>query len=174
MNVTSENNRFRILIKQLREHYNLSQNDFAHLMGIKLLAFRALENGRGTIDLSKAASIAKVLGLHIWEILHPDLKFPELKKLPTKTRELAISRQGIKRTPKSMDLQLPEKIKKILSSGKLPREFTSNEVWKLLPTEVKNKIKASRITDSLNRGALNKAVENTGKKRSHEKVYRLK
>ncbi|MCL8537666.1 helix-turn-helix domain-containing protein [Chryseobacterium gallinarum] len=170
----TENQRFRNIIKKYRESFNLSQNDISMLIGITQSVYKAVENGRGTIDLDKADMIAKVYGLRYWELVHPSRKSIEVEKLPVKTKKLVLARKHVKRTPKNRELQLPEKINAIFSSGKLPREFTSSDIWSLLPTSVRDQVKTIRITDTLKKGSLRNLVEETGEKRSHEKLYRLK
>lgn len=170
----TENERFRNIIRKYREHFNLSQNDISKLIGITQGAYNAMESGRGTIDLDKADMIAKVFGFRYWEFVHPNRNSIGLEDLPVKTKKLVLSRTHVKRTPKNIDLQLPEKINVIFSSGNLPKEFTSSDIWNNLPSFVKNLVKTTRITDTLKRGSLRNLVEETGEKKGREKLYRLK
>ncbi|MCF3109569.1 helix-turn-helix domain-containing protein [Niabella sp. CC-SYL272] len=170
----SENQRFRNIIRKYREHFNLTQNDMAKLMGIKESAYRMMENGRGNIDMDKIQLIARVYGLKTWELINPAQRIPGQEQLPPQTRKLVVANKDIIRVPRDMGLQLPEKINSVLDSGKLPEEFTSSDIWSLLAENTRKKVKTTRITDLLTKGTLKAKVEETDSKRSREKLYRLK
>lgn len=169
----TENLKFAKKIEGFRLYFKLSQNDMASLMGITHSVYKSLEKGKG-VDLDKIDLIARVYGLRYWEFLNPDLKIVNEGNLPAATRKLVIDRKDTKRNLKGNELHLPEKVKAVLFSGKLDPEFTASEVYKLLPKKTKEIINSGRVTDALTKGMISKMIEETGEKRSREKLYRLK
>lgn len=171
--MANENQKFRNLIKGYRKHYGLSQDDIAELIGIKQNAYSAMETGRGDIDLDKADRVAKVYGLRHFQMLDPKQKMPLIEDLPQRTRERVLERKIKGKKARNDELELPKRIITIFKSGKLREEFTSSNVWDLLPENIKGQIKSTRITDLFKKGDLKDKVEETGEKRGREKVYRL-
>lgn len=145
----SENNRIRLLIKQYREHFKFSQNDIVKLTGLTQSAYSSLETGKGNIDFDKTNLVSNVYGLKVWEFINPKQKIPTLDSLPNATKKIALKNKS---KPKgNYHLDLPEKIKIILGSGRLPTTFTVNDIKNLLAENIQSDINASRITTTIKR-----------------------
>ncbi len=172
--MASENQRFRNLIKKYRKHFKLSQEDVAEFMGIKQNAYSAIETGRGDIDLDKADNVASVYGLRHFQMLDPKQKTPRIDDLPARTKKRVLERKAEGKKLRNDELELPKHIVDVFKSGKLLEEFTSSDVWGLLPEDIKEQIKSIRITDLFKKGELKDKVEDTDRKRGREKLYRLK
>jgi len=71
-------------------------------------------------------------------------------------------------------LHLSRHVGNVLSSGQLADEFTSSDVWKLLPADIKSQVKPNRITDLFKKGKLRARVEDMKKRKVREKVYRVR
>lgn len=168
-----ENNRVRNLIKKYRVHFKLSQPDLVKLTDIRQSTYRGIEEGTSTVDFEKTNKIASIYGLKVWEFINPEQEIPDFEHLAAKTKKLIRSKDTNKNGVKYANLQLPKHIEVVLKSGNLPQEFTATDIWELLPPAIKEKISPIRITDSLKKGALRKKVEDTGRKRGHQKLYRL-
>ncbi|MCT3733711.1 helix-turn-helix transcriptional regulator [Elizabethkingia anophelis] len=169
-----ENQRIRSLLKQYRKYFKLSQNEIAKLSGLTQSAYSSIEIGKGNIDFDKVDSIAKIYGLRVWELIHPNQKIPKLSELPLKTRNLVILLEQKGGGIRNSNLNLPKRIKMVLDTNELPLEFTASDIWKLLPNEIREDIKTTRITDTISRDAFSQLINFTGKKRGREKIYRLK
>ncbi|QIY83000.1 helix-turn-helix transcriptional regulator [Chryseobacterium sp. NEB161] len=147
--MNSENSRIRLLIKRYREHFKFSQNDIVKLTGLTQSAYSSLETGKGNIDFDKTNLVSNVYGLKVWEFINPKQKVPTLDSLPNTTKKIALKNKS---KPKSnYHLDLPEKIKIILRSGRLPTTFTVNDIKNLLKENIQSDINASRITTTIKR-----------------------
>ena len=171
--MADENNRVRHLIKKYRVHFKLSQPDLVKLTDIRQSTYRGMEEGTSIVDLERINKIAKVYGLKLWEFINPEQEIPDFEYLAAKTKKLILAKGTNKNTVKYSNIQLPKNIEIVLNSGKLPKEFTPTDIWELLPPAIRDKIASIRVTDSLKKGSLSKKIEYTGKKRGHQKLYKL-
>ncbi|MBU8882309.1 helix-turn-helix domain-containing protein [Kaistella sp. DKR-2] len=167
----TENNRIRAIIKQYREHYKFTQNEIAKLSGLTQSAYSAIEIAKGNIDFDKTNYIAQAYGIKLWDFINPSTTIPEIKNLPNATRAIALLNKDKIISIAKTDINLPERIMTILNSNKLSEQFTSSDIWKMLPIEVRDFIKTTRVTDAISREAFRNVIAFTGQKRGKEKVY---
>ncbi|KMQ70213.1 helix-turn-helix domain-containing protein [Chryseobacterium koreense] len=167
----TENNRIRAIIKQYREHYKLTQNEIAKLSGLTQSAYSAIEIAKGNIDFDKTNCIAQAYGIKLWDFINPSTTIPEIKNLPNATRAIALLNKDKIISIAKTDINLPQRIMTILNCNKLPEQFTSSDIWKMLPIEVRDSIKTTRVTDAISREAFRNIIAFTGQKRGKEKLY---
>lgn len=167
----TENNRIRAIIKQYREQFKFTQKEIAKLCGLTQSAYSAIEIAKGNIDFDKVHAIANAYGITIWDFINPNNKIPEVKDLPEATKIIALVKKDKVISSGKTDLNLPQRIMKIINSNKLADQFTSSDIWKMLPTEVRDSIKTTRVTDAISREAFRNVIVFTGQKRGREKVY---
>ena len=144
-----ENKRIRTLIKTYRLSFELTLSDLVQLTHIKQSTYRGMEIGSSAIDFNKINKVAKVYGLPLWEFINPNQEIPEFANLDAKTKELILSKNANSNQRKQPNPQLSKHIEEVLHSGNLPREFTSSDIWALLPPKIKERIPSYRVTDSL-------------------------
>lgn len=167
----TENNRIRAIIKKYREQYKFTQNEIAQLSGLTQSAYSAIEIAKGSIDFDKTNCIAQTYGIKLWDFINPSKTMPEIKDLPNSTKIMALSNKDKIISPSKKDLNLPERIMTILNSDKMSEQFTSSDIWKMLPIEVRDTIKTTRVTDTISRDAFKNVIAFTGRKRGKEKIY---
>lgn len=172
--MTLSNINLRQRMKEYRTHFHLTQQDFAMLIGWDQPIYSAMELGRRNIDLDKINLIAKIYGVEGWEFVRSETAIPQLKELPRQTRNLVVMRMKEGKDPRNTGIRLPTEIKAIMFSGKLPAEFASTDIYKLLSNDKKAQTNPYRISDALNRGSIKMLIVDLGKKRGKEKLYRLK
>ncbi|MHA6697757.1 helix-turn-helix domain-containing protein [Chryseobacterium sp. A321] len=172
--MTTQNNRTRALIKQYREQFNFTQKEIATLSGLTQSAYSAIEIGKGNIDFDKVHTIAKAYGLTIWDFINPSNKIPKIIELPESTKIIAILKKDKVNSSGRTNLNLPQQIMKIINSNKLSDQFTSSDIWKMLPVEIKDSIKSTRVTDTISRQAFSAVIFFTGRKRGKEMLYQKK
>lgn len=157
-----------------RKHFLLTLQDLDVLLRPLNLIYTGVESGKRTLTLALAEGIASVYGLSYCEMTTKNYPIPSIENLPAATKELVLERQSAGKKPRNEDLTLPKHVSGILNSISFPLEFTSSEIWGLLPNNIKSQIKSTRITDLFSKGELKDKIEYTGKKRGREKVYRLR
>ncbi|MDQ0477093.1 helix-turn-helix domain-containing protein [Chryseobacterium sp. MDT2-18] len=167
----TENNRIRAIIKKYREQYKFTQKEIAQLSGLTQSAYSAIEIAKGNIDFDRANCIAQAYGIKLWDFINPNKTMPEIKDLPNATRIIALLNKDKIISNAKTDLNLPERIMTILNSNKLSEQFTSSDIWKMLPIEVRDSIKTTRVTDTISRDAFKDIIAFTGQKRGREKIY---
>lgn len=167
----TENNRIRAIIKKYREQYKFTQKEIAQLSGLTQSAYSAIEIAKGNIDFDRTNCIAKAYGIEIWDFINPSKKMPEITDLPNGARIIALLNKDKIISNAKTNLNLPERIMTILNSNKLAEQFTSSDIWKMLPIEVRDSIKTTRVTDTISRDAFKDVIAFTGQKRGREKIY---
>lgn len=159
------------------KHFGLTTADISKLIKSNTDAIVEVLEGEKGIVLKTAEKISwMVFGIRYYEFGNPKFPFPKKKSLPKATQEAIVARRkkGTSQFNRNTDLNLPIHINDVLDSGKLEHEFTSSDVWSLLPESIQGQIKSIRITDLFSKGELRDKIEYTGKKRGREKVYRLR
>lgn len=163
-------------LRKYLNHFGLIDADIARLIRSNTDAIDEILAGKKGIVLRTAEKISwAVFGIRYFELGNPRFPLPKEKDLPPETQE-AITERKKKGTPeinRNTDLNLPFHVRNVLKSGKLKSEFTSSDVWKLLPDNIKEQIKSIRITDLFKKGELKDKVEDTGEKRGREKLYKI-
>lgn len=164
------------LMKYLKR-FGLIEADIAKLIGSNSDAIEEILSGEKGIVLKTAEKIAWIVfGIRYFELGNPKLPLPKKADLPLATQHAIAERKekGIPEISRNTSLNLPLHVSKVLESGQLDLEFTSSDVWKLLPKNIKEQIKSIRITDLFKKGDLRGIVEETGGKRGREKLFKLK
>jgi len=168
---------FGAQLRRYLKHFGLIEADVARLTNLSTYSVDEILVGEKGIVLKTAEKISWVVfGIRYYEFGNPKFAIPKKKDLPAKTQDAIADRKkrGAPEINRNTDLNLPLHVNKALKSGKLNNEFTSSEVWELLPDDIKGQIKSIRITDLFKKGELKNKVEETGLKRGKEKMYRLK
>ena len=159
------------------KYFGLIEADIARLTKLSTYSVTEVLEGQKGIVLKTAEEISSVVfNIRYFELGNPQFPLPKKRDLPTATQD-AIAERKKKGTPKitrNTELNLPSHVNIVLKSGQLALEFTSSDILNLLPDNIKNQIKSTRITDLFKKGELKDKVEETGIKRGREKVYRLK
>ncbi len=155
----SENQKIRDLIRRYREYFKCSRREIAHLTKLKEPLYTSIESGTGNIDFDRTATIAKIYGLSLLDFINPKQKIPQIESLPSATKKLVLENKNKQIAITNIDLNLPEKIRLILDSKKLPKQFTTKDIKSLLPQNVQEVIATSRIADTIIRKGFEDLVE---------------
>ncbi|VFA44116.1 helix-turn-helix domain-containing protein [Chryseobacterium indologenes] len=155
----SENQKIRDLIRKYREHYKCSRREIAHLTKLQETLYTSIENGTGNIDFDRTAIIAKIYGLSLLDFINPKQKIPQIEFLPTPTKKVVLKNKDKQIPISNIDLNLPEKIRSILDSKQLPKQFTTKDIKSLLPKNLQEVIATSRIADTITRKGFEDLVE---------------
>ena len=153
------------LIKYLK-HFGLIEADLAKLISsTNTDDLKEIRGGKKGVVLKTAERIANIFGLRYFEFGNPTFALPKTEDLPKDTQN-AIENRKKKGNPeiiRNNDLNLGVHVKKALKSGQLGDEFTSSQLLKLLPNNIRPLITSRRITDLFRKGELKDKVEDTGK-----------
>lgn len=171
---SSEVKRFLELSIKYRKHFLLTLQDLDTLLMPFGLIYTGVESGKRTLTLALTEGIAKVYGLSYCQIITPNNSIPKIDDLPTQTKARVLERESEGKKMRNEELALPRHVWYIMKSTKLPKEFTSSDIWKLLPLDIQGQVKSIRITDLFKKGELKDKVQDTGEKRGREKLYKLK
>ncbi len=171
-NLKSENQKIRDLIRNYREHYKCSRKEIAHLTKLREALYTSIENGKGNIDFDRTAIIAKIYGLSLLDFINPKQKIPQIKFLPAATKKVALKNKNKQIPISKINLNLPEKIRLVLDSKQLSKQFTTMDIKSFLPQDLHQEIATSRIADTINRKGFEDLVE-VGKI-GRSKLYELK
>lgn len=155
----SENQKIRDLIRKYREHYKCSRKEIAHLTKLQETLYTSIESGTGNIDFDRTAIIAKIYGLSLLDFINPKQKIPKIEFLPTATKKVVLKNKDKQISISNIDLKLPEKIRLIIDSKKLPKQFTTKDIKCLLPQNLQEVITTSRIADTITRKGFEDLVE---------------
>jgi transcriptional regulator with XRE-family HTH domain len=69
MEKTNLTAKFGLMVRQLRQDKDLSQEDFADLCGLHRTYIGAVERGEKTVTIETARKIADALALPLWQLL---------------------------------------------------------------------------------------------------------
>lgn len=155
----SENQKIRNLIRKYREHYKCSRREIALLTKLKETLYTSIESGTGNIDFDRTAIIAKIYGLSLLDFINPKQEIPQIEFLPTATKKVVLKNKDKQIPISNIDLNLPEKIRLILDSNQLPKQFTTKDIKCLLPQNLQDVIATSRIADAITRKGFEDLVE---------------
>lgn len=166
--------------EQLRRYlikFELAEADISRLTRLSSKSVSDILIGSKGIVLKTAEQISSIVfGIRYFELGNPQFPLPRLEDLPESTQIAIANRKekGFADNARNIDLNLPKHVMIVLGSGRLELEFTSSDIWKLLPLDIQGQVKSIRITDLFKKGELKDKVEDTGEKRGREKLYRLK
>ncbi|AZA47064.1 XRE family transcriptional regulator [Chryseobacterium carnipullorum] len=158
-NLKSENQRIRDLIRKYREHYKCSRKEIALLTKLQEALYTSIESGTGNIDFDRTAIIAKIYGLSLLDFINPKQKIPQIELLPSATKKVVLKNKNKQIPISNINLNLPEKIRLILDSKQLPKQFTTKDIKSLLPQNLQEVIATSRIADTITRKGFEDLVE---------------
>lgn len=164
-------------LRKYLKHFGLIEADIARLIKSNTDTMNEILDGQKGIVLKTAEKISWVVfGIRYFEFGNPKFPIPKKNELPGKTQDAIAERKkrGVPGINRNTNLNLPLHVSNVLKSGRLNNEFTSSDVWELLPDDIKAQIKSIRITDLFKKGELKDKVEETGQKRERKKLYRLK
>lgn len=156
-------------LEKYLNHYGLAEADVAKMIGSNTESIKQIIRGEKNIVLKTAEQISKVFGLRYFKFGDPEFDFLDAESLPEETRLIISKRRKIGKpvVDRNNELKLPYHIIAALKSENLPLEFTSSDLFNLLPVNIQQSIKQpSRITDAfIKNNDLKKLVVDTNRKR---------
>lgn len=163
------------LSKYLR-HFGLTGGDLARLINSNTDDIREIMAGsKGTV-LKSAEKISNVFGLRYFELGNPLFSIPLIEYLPEETQKFIEKRKvrGVPVINRNYSNDIAGNLDKIINeSDVLHFPVTAEEIRLRLPKEIRDTIKASRITDLLKKSGRDKIVIQVDK-RGKEFLFQLK
>lgn len=172
--MSDENSKFRILVKKYRNHFGLSQENVANLFKGKRSDYEGVETGKRTIDLNLANKIANAYGLTYCQMIDPIQVIPPFDKLPTETQKVISEREMKGLVNRDYDNDIAGNLDRIIHETKvLHQPVTAEEIRLNFPEEIRDTIKATRITDLLKKSGRDEIVIQVNKK-GREHLFQLR
>lgn len=155
--------------------YGLEAGDLGKLTGVSATAINDITENKRSLGLKRADKIAQVFGLRYFELANSKLKFKAIRQLPVRTQKVIQERKekGPSNHERNTDLDLPKNTLEVLSKLPATAEFTANEIYDLLPTEIKSLITPNRVTTLFKKGSLKKYVVYADRKLKHRHMYKF-
>lgn len=157
-------------VEKARRFYQLRQKDVALLAGLSQSEYSKIENGTAKVGSDKWQMVARVYGLHYWELANPAFNLPAPSELPDAIK-LVLHGNATSVKP-YRKLYLGEELGQILSKMKPDQEFVPSDIYAKLRDELKESIRSpARITQLLNTSFAEYVVK-SGKTKPRNKAGR--
>ncbi|WP_442588246.1 hypothetical protein ACSBL2_19590 [Pedobacter sp. AW31-3R] len=167
---------FGLQVKKYLEHFGLTEGDLSRLINSNTNKIQDILSGKTGIVLNSAEKISNVFGLRYFELGNPLFSIPLIEYLPEETQKFIEKRKvrGIPVINRNYSNDIAGNLDKIINeSDVLHFPVTAEEIRLRLPKEIRDTIKASRITDLLKKSGRDKIVIQVDK-RGKEFLFQLK
>lgn len=162
-------------LKAYREHFNLSQKEYAIIIHSHQSYIGKVEQGDVAIGIDKMEGFASSFGVEYYEMANPDFPFPGIESLPEKTRNTVTKqrdRKNIATTVTRGSKGIAMHLDRFISTGGLSSPKTAKEIVEILAEAVD--ITPSRITDLLTKAPRKDKVQDLPPIKGKAKRYVLK
>lgn len=169
-------NEFGIQLSRYIQQFGLTVADIASLSNLNTGAIDKILKGDKGIVLKTAEKISNVFGVRYFELGNPSFKIPNLKDLPRRTQDTIKNREeiGIPEINRNYENDIAGNLDRIIhESSVLHVPVTAEEIRLVFPPEIRDMIKATRITDLLKKSGRGEVVIVVGK-RGKEYLFQLK
>jgi hypothetical protein len=163
------------LIKYLR-HFGLIEADIARLVKSNTDDIREILDGQKGVVLKTAEKISNAFGLRYFELGNPKFPLPKIKQLPEETQDAIKYRKekGTAQIVRNYDNDIAGNLDRIIyETDLLHQPVTAEEIRLHFPEDIRDTIKATRITDLLKKSGRDQLVIQVDKK-GREHLFQLK
>lgn len=167
---------FGLQVKKYLKHFGLTEGDLSRLINSNTNTVHEILSGQKGIVLNSAEKISNIFGLRYFEFGNPLFPIPVIKKLPEETRKFIENRKkrGVQVIIRNYDNDIAGNLDKIINeTDVLHHPVTAEEIRLSFPKDIRDTIKATRVTDLLKKSGRDKVVVKVDK-RGKEFLFQLK
>lgn len=161
-------------IQKYLAHFGMLEADLGALIGTGSSDINAIMNLQKSLGLIRLDRIASVFGLTYYEFGNPSHPFPSFDNLPSETKIMIEKRRVLGIPNRNYENDIAGNLDKIIhESTLLHNPVTAEEIRLHFPDDIKDTIKATRITDLLKKSGRDEIVVKVDK-RGKEFLFQLK
>ena len=167
---------FGLQVKKYLKHFGLTEGDLSRLIKSNTNKVQDILLGKKGIVLNSAERISNVFGLRYFEFGNPLFSLPLIKDLPEETQEFIENRKkrGVPVINRNYNNDIAGNLDRIINeTDVLHHKVTAEEIRLNFPEEIRDTIKATRITDLLKKSGRDEIVVKVDK-RGKEFLFQLK
>lgn len=163
-------------VKKYLKHFQLTESDLSRLINSNTNDIQEILSGDKGVVLKSAEKISSVFGLRYFELGNPRFSIPDIERLPDQTRKVIIDRKkkGVPVIIRNYENDIAGNLDRIINESSLFHSpVTAEEIRLVFPEDIRDTIKATRITDLLKKSGRDQYVVKVGKK-GKEYLFQLK